>query len=163
MSEKQKFQEAWDKESATTLKLLKAYPQDKTDLKPHPTSRSAKDLAWTFVFEGVAGSQAVQGEMKFPPPNMPAIPPTWQGMISEVERALKVMSDKVRKVDDAQLNTTVKFVTGPKQMSDLRRMDVLWFLLNDHIHHRGQFSVYLRMAGAKVPSIYGPSADEKWS
>jgi uncharacterized damage-inducible protein DinB len=163
MSEKQKFQEAWDKESATTLKLLKAYPQDKTDLKPHPSSRSAKDLAWTFVFEGVAGSQAVQGEMKFPPPNMPAMPPTWQGMISEVEKALKVMSDKVRKVDDVQLNTTVKFITGPKQMSDLRRMDVLWFLLNDQIHHRGQFSVYLRMAGAKVPSIYGPSADEKWS
>jgi uncharacterized damage-inducible protein DinB len=73
------------------------------------------------------------------------------------------MSDRVRKVDDAQLNTTVKFVTGPKQMSDLRRMDVLWFLLNDTIHHRGQFSVYLRMAGGKVPAIYGPSADEKWS
>lgn len=163
MSEKQKFQEAWDKESATTLKVLRAFPEDKTDLKPHPSSRSAKDLAWAFVFDGVAGSQAVQGEMKFPPPNMPEKPSSWTAMISEVEKALKVMSDRVRKVDDAQLNTTVKFVTGPKQMSDLRRMDVLWFLLNDTIHHRGQFSVYLRMAGGKVPAIYGPSADEKWS
>lgn len=163
MSEKQKFQEAWDKESATTLKVLRAFPEDKTDLKPHPSSRSAKDLAWAFVFDGVAGSQAVQGEMKFPPPNMPEKPASWKAMISEVEKALKVMSDRVRKVDDAQLNTTVKFVTGPKQMSDLRRMDVLWFLLNDTIHHRGQFSVYLRMAGGKVPAIYGPSADEKWS
>lgn len=163
MSEKQKFQEAWDKESALTLKVLKAYPQDKTDLKPHPTCRSAKDFAWTFVFEGVAGSQAVQGEMKFPPPNMPSMPSTWHGMLTEVDKALKVISDEVRKVDDTQLNTTVKFITGPKQMSDLRRMDVLWFLLNDMIHHRGQFSVYLRMAGGKVPAIYGPSADEKWS
>lgn len=163
MSEKQKFQEAWDKESATTLKVLRAFPEDKTDLKPHPSSRSAKDLAWAFVFDGVAGSQAVQGEMKFPPPNMPEKPASWKAMISEVEKALKVMSDRVRKVDDAQLNTTVKFVTGPKQMTDLRRMDVLWFLLNDTIHHRGQFSVYLRMAGGKVPAIYGPSADEKWS
>lgn len=163
MSEKQKFQEAWDKESATTLKVLRAYPEDKADLRPHPSSRSAKDLAWAFVFDGVAGSQAVQGEMKFPPPNMPEKPSSWKAMISEVEKALKVMSDRVRKVDDAQLNTTVKFVTGPKQMSDLRRMDVLWFLLNDTIHHRGQFSVYLRMAGGKVPAIYGPSADEKWS
>jgi uncharacterized damage-inducible protein DinB len=163
MSEKQKFQEAWDKESALTVKLLRAFPQDKIELKPHPTCRSAKDLAWTFVFEGVAGSQAVQGEMKFPPPNMPPMPTSWPGMITEVEKAMKVMSDKVRKVDDAQLNTTVKFVTGPKQMSDLRRLDVLWFLLNDQIHHRGQFSVYLRMSGAKVPAIYGPSADEKWT
>ena len=162
MSEKQQFQNSWDKESALTLKVLKAFPQEKTDLKPHPTCRSAKELAWTFVFEGIAGSQAVQGEMKFPPPNMPPMPGTWQGIIAEVEKALKVIGDKVRKVDDAQLNTTVKFFTGPKQMSDLRRQDVLWFLLNDMIHHRGQFSVYLRMAGGKVPAIYGPSADEKW-
>jgi len=163
MSEKQKFQQAWDNEAALTLKLLKAYPQDKTDLKPHPSCRSAKDLAWTFVFEGVGGAQAVQGEMKFPPPNMPSMPTTWQGMIGEVEKALKTIGDKVKKVDDAQLNTTVKFKTGPKKVSDLRRLDVLWFLLNDMIHHRGQFSVYLRMAGAKVPSIYGPSKDEPWS
>lgn len=163
MSEKLKFQEAWDRESAITLKLLRAYPQDKIDMKPHPTCRSAKELAWTFVFEGVGGAQAVQGEMKFPPPNMPQMPTTWSGMITEVERALKHFGDRVKQVDEAQLNTTVKFFTGPKQISDLRRLDVLWFLLNDQIHHRGQFSVYLRMAGGKVPAIYGPSGDEKWS
>ena len=28
-------------------------------------------------------------------------------------------------------------------------------------HHRGQMTVYLRLTGAKVPSIYGPSADDK--
>jgi len=111
---------------------------------------------------GVGGAQAVQGEMKMPPPNMPAMPANWQGMVGEVEKALRVIGDKVRKVDESQLNTTVKFMTGPKQHGDLRRLDVLWFLLNDQIHHRGQFSVYLRMAGGKVPSIYGPSADEKW-
>jgi uncharacterized damage-inducible protein DinB len=162
MSEKQKFQEAWDHESALTLKLLKAYPQDKTDLKPHPSCRSAKDLAWTFVFEGVGGAQAVQGEFKFPPPNMPAMPASWQDVVGEVEKALKGFGDKVRKADESHLNTTVKFATGPKQMSDLRRLDVLWYMLNDQIHHRGQFSVYLRMAGGKVPSIYGPSKDEPW-
>ena len=53
MSEKQAFLDAWDRESATTLKVLRAYPGNKEDLKPHPTCRSAKDLAWTFVFEGV--------------------------------------------------------------------------------------------------------------
>ena len=163
MSEKQAFLQAWDREAATTLKVLRAFPSEKTDLKPHPSCRSAKDLAWAFVFEGVAGAQAVQGEMKFPPPNMPPMPANWQGMVGEVEKALKGFGDKVRKVDENQLNTTVKFMTGPKQQGDLRRLDVLWFLLNDQIHHRGQFSVYLRMAGGKVPSIYGPSSDEKWN
>lgn len=163
MSEKQAFLNAWDRESATTLKVLRSYPTGNEELKPHPTCRSATDLAWTFVFEGVAGAQAAQGEMKFPPPNMPAKPANWQGVVGEVEKALKSFGDKVRKTDESQLNTTVKFKTGPKQVSDLRRLDVLWFMLNDQIHHRGQFSVYLRMAGGMVPSIYGPSADEKWS
>ena len=27
-------------------------------------------------------------------------------------------------------------------------------------HHRGQLTVYLRLNGARVPSLYGPSADE---
>ena len=34
-------------------------------------------------------------------------------------------------------------------------------LMNRHgVHHRGQLSTYLRPMGAKVPGIYGPSADE---
>jgi uncharacterized damage-inducible protein DinB len=42
-------------------------------------------------------------------------------------------------------------------------VDALWLELFDHIHHRGQFSVYVRLAGAKLPSIYGPTADEPLS
>jgi uncharacterized damage-inducible protein DinB len=30
------------------------------------------------------------------------------------------------------------------------------------IHHRAQLGVYLRMNDVAVPSIYGPSADEKF-
>ena len=40
------------------------------------------------------------------------------------------------------------------------RRQVLDLMLKHEAHHRGQLSVYLRLAGAKVPSIYGPSADE---
>ena len=35
-------------------------------------------------------------------------------------------------------------------------------MLLDHVHHRGQFTIYSRIAGGKVPQIYGPSADEPW-
>jgi uncharacterized damage-inducible protein DinB len=31
----------------------------------------------------------------------------------------------------------------------------------DAIHHRGQLTTYLRPMGSKVPSIYGPSADDR--
>ena len=59
MSEKEQFLDAWGREYPTTLKVLKAYPAAKADLKPHERCRSAKELAWTFVFEGVGGAQAL--------------------------------------------------------------------------------------------------------
>jgi uncharacterized damage-inducible protein DinB len=37
-----------------------------------------------------------------------------------------------------------------------------WLAVMDAVHHRGQMSVYIRLAGGKVPSIYGPTADEPW-
>src|SRR5947209_20550155 len=86
MSEKQQFLDAWGRECPTTLKLLKAYPAAKADLKPHERCRSAKELAWTFVFEGVGGAQALDGELKFPPKNMPPVPDKWDGVVAECER-----------------------------------------------------------------------------
>jgi len=35
------------------------------------------------------------------------------------------------------------------------------FILSHLIHHRGQFSVYLRLLDVPVPGSYGPSADEQ--
>lgn len=78
------------------------------------------------------------------------------------EKSHSEMVAKVSKASDGDVNKTVKFFTGPKQMGDVRIMDILWLMLMDSVHHRGQFSVYLRMAGGKVPSIYGPTADEPW-
>ena len=161
MSEKKAFLEAWNRESATTLKVLRAFPAGKEDLKPHDSCRTAKELAWTFVFEGYGGAQGVHGEVKWPPP-LPPMPENWTGMVGEVDRAFRKIADEVKTAAESQLDTSVKFMTGPKQMGDVRRLDFLWFLLNDMIHHRGQFTVYLRMAGGKVPSIYGPSKDEPW-
>jgi uncharacterized damage-inducible protein DinB len=51
---------------------------------------------------------------------------------------------------------------GKAKVMELSGKDWLWSLLHDQIHHRGQLSVYLRLVGAKVPSIYSPSADEPW-
>jgi uncharacterized damage-inducible protein DinB len=49
-------------------------------------------------------------------------------------------------------------------MGDWRAIDFIWYMvLLDHIHHRGQMSVYVRLAGGKVPSIYGPSGDDPWT
>ena len=162
-SEKQRFLDQWEREASVTMKVLRNYPAAKADLKPGEKSKNAKDLAWTFVFEGFGASQCADGDFKFPPPDMPPKPGDWEGVVRECERGFRFLADKVRKADEAFLNTMVKVATGPKQRGDMRRLDFLWQTLMDMVHHRGQFTVYSRIAGAKVPSIYGPSADEPWN
>lgn len=70
---------------------------------------------------------------------------------------------RVKAMPESDWNSNITLPVGPQKMGDVRRGDVCWLMLNDSIHHRGQFSIYLRLVGAKVPSIYGPSADEPWN
>jgi uncharacterized damage-inducible protein DinB len=162
MTEKEQFLATYEREYPVTLKVLRAYPAGRADLRPHERSRNAQDLAWTFVFEGAAGRDAVAGQLAIPPKSLPARPDSWDGVVNEVERSFRGLAETVRNASDGDLKKTVKFPVGPNQMGDWRLFDFLWFLLNDMIHHRGQLTVYLRMAGGKVPAIYGPSADEPW-
>lgn len=161
MSEKEKYLQTLEREFQTTLKVLKAFPHDKTGFSPHTRCKSAKDLAWNFVFELNGARMALEGAMDLK--KMPKPPATYPEVVAEFEQTHQGLVDAVKRAPDAEFNKTVKFMSGPKRMEDWRRMDVLWFMLHDSIHHRGQLSVYLRMVDAKVPSIYGPSADEPWN
>ena len=49
---------------------------------------------------------------------------------------------------------------GGKVVMETPRYVVIQDTLNHWAHHRGQMTVYLRLMGAKVPAIYGPSADD---
>ncbi len=160
-TEKDMFLRQFEHEKKTTLKLLRAYPADKGDFKPHERSRSARELAWTFVIEqGLAGA-ALRGKIDFTQP-MPPAPPRLADAITGFEKAGQETHAAVSRMSEEELNHIVQFPVGPGKMGDFRKIDVLWMTLMDQVHHRGQLSVYVRMAGGKVPSIYGPSADEPW-
>jgi len=160
MTEKDQLLSTMAREFPTTMKVLKAFPAAKGELKPHAKSKCARELAWNFVFEEKACDMALDGALELG--KLPKPPTTMQEVISTYEQAHAALVERLKKTPEAELNKTVKFMTGPKQMGDMRKMDVFWFMLMDSVHHRGQLSVYLRMADGKVPSIYGPSADEPW-
>ncbi len=56
-------------------------------------------------------------------------------------------------------NGKAMMMSGEKVEWETTKGKMVWGLLFDLIHHRGQLSVYLRPMGGKVPSIYGPSGD----
>ncbi len=154
----------FEQEHATTMKVLRAYPADKLDLRPHAMCKTARELAWMFVIEqGFMEKGATVGfDWSAPPAPFPPAPESWQTLIETFDAAHRKVVEAIAKMSDAQLLDTVKFFTGPKTINDIPKLEFLWMIVCDQIHHRGQFSIYLRMADGKVPSIYGPTADEPW-
>ena len=48
-SPKQQFLEAFEREHERTMRVLRAYPDDETDFRPHERSRTAREVAWPMV------------------------------------------------------------------------------------------------------------------
>jgi len=161
---KQQLLDTYEREHATTMRVLRAYPPDKAELRPHPKCKTARELAWVFALERGLGRKVLNDEFATRPPSgsPPPPPARWEEVLEAVERSHREFGDLVRSLSEAALSEPVSFFTAPKTMGKVPRFEFLWFLLHDEIHHRGQFSIYLRMADGKVPSIYGPSADEPW-
>lgn len=164
MTQKEIITQHLDQELGTTLKVLRAFPEEKLDLKPSAKSRTAKELAWVLVSDVKAFSIGIDGEIFSGNPAPPPLPPSdMKEIIGALEGVKKEVLSKLNSLSEDRFNQkTLQFPVGPKQMGTLPLHVMGWVTIKDHVHHRGQFSVYLRLAGGKVPSIYGPTADEPW-
>ena len=86
----------------------------------------------------------------------PAVP----NAVAAYEKNLEDLEKRLQTLSDAAWERPVKFLVDGKVVWEAPLGEMLYGFLFDAIHHRGQLSSYLRPMGAKVPSIYGPSADD---
>ena len=163
MSQREQFIEVWEREFPTTVNVLRAFPVDQGDFKPAEKCRTGRELAWIFAQGEAALEGALKGALDFS--TVTGAPPaTMEEVVAEYEQRHAANVALAIGTSDAELAArTVNFPTGPGEMGEWTSQDFMWFILMDSIHHRGQMSIYLRLVDAKVPSIYGPSADEPWS
>src|SRR5919205_3685801 len=80
---KQRFLEVYDEEHARTMRVLRAYPADKAELRPHAMCKTARELAWVFtgerqLFTLVFNDGFASGR---PPGEMPATPESWDAVL----------------------------------------------------------------------------------
>lgn len=163
MTELSHYRATFEREYQSTLRVLKAFPADKATWKPTERSTPANQVAWTLVMSQFVVPPILTEAALLPPQDPPAAPTDWNALVSTYEQAHAGAMARLDALDNATYQSTIVMLTGPGGASSpMRRADVLWMMLYDTIHHRGQFSVYLRAAGGKVPSIYGPSGDEPW-
>ena len=155
MITKENLLRLFKKEFATTIKVMKAYPEDKLNFTPHERSQTAKKILSTFVFEMFLIDSYVFGNTfdssffkDYSPANLLEI-------IADFKKNTEVIISKTEKLSETDLNKKVEFA-GTEFKAD----EFMLMMLFDQIHHRGQMSVYIRLAGGKVPSVYGPSADD---
>ena len=154
----------FEHEAQTTRKHLEQLPDDKLDWRPHEKSFTAAGLAghitemfgWT---DAIFNQDGIDFDPKTYKPYQPA----------SVADLLKTFDENVAKGKQALAAATEDTLDQPWSMKVMGRVmfertkavtfrDVT---LSHVIHHRGQFSVYLRLLGVAVPGSYGPSADEQ--
>lgn len=156
-----------DDEAPRTRRAIEQVPDGKDDWKPHDKSMNLGRLALT-----VAGMPAWI-ELIIDHDDLDLSPPgggsNWSPpAMGSREQRVKAVDDSVAKGRAALQNTTDEHLMKPWQLKvagkvvqEQPRHVVLRDTFTHLGHHRGQLTVYLRLLDAKVPALYGPSADDQ--
>ena len=154
----------YDQEIATTRRVLERVPFEKADWKPHEKSMSIAQLA--SHLRDMAGWMTPTIQMDTLDLGPDFVPPPAATSSEELLEAFDKAAAEGREAlagvsDEAMMKTWSLAMGGQTAFSMPRIACIRGMIINHIIHHRGQLTVYLRLNDIPVPSIYGPSADEK--
>jgi len=140
-------------EDALLRKVLAACPDKKLGWKP--TAKKSKpfaELAWHAGDAGHFFCDVIEGRE---PKEKPAKALSKKALTAALTKSGAKFQERLASYTPAQLAKPYDFF-GTKYAG----ITLLSWHKVHLVHHRGQLTTYLRMMGAKVPSIYGGSADE---
>jgi uncharacterized damage-inducible protein DinB len=168
LSNREFFIRRWEQEFPGFLQVIRALPSDQLTYRPHPRSRSAGELAALLVSLEqscidlcTSGQSSYDTGMRWHPAERTA---TREEMIAAYEVHHNTLAEKLYSLDDAAWNHPAWMIRGDQEILLKDTVGgLMWIALFDAVHHRGQLSTYIRTMGGKVPSIYGPSADNPGS
>ena len=158
------FQAELDREVARSRRALEQVPEGKADWKPHE-----KSMIFGYLTEMVATIPTwitmiiKQDELDIAPkePRPPSPPKnTSAEYLKALDEAAAAARAALKSTNDEHLKTTWRLLAGGNVALELPRHEMIRDTINHWAHHRGQMTVYLRLMGAKVPALYGPSADD---
>jgi uncharacterized damage-inducible protein DinB len=143
----------FDRETASTRKILERVPEDKFAWKPHPKSSTLGKLSshlaaipgWAAVVVNGYGKKSPDAASK-------------AELLEVLDRNIAAGRDALAGASDEYLAKTIRVGLD---LSKPRAAILRERVLSHMIHHRGQLSVYLRLLDVAVPVMYGPSADEE--
>lgn len=155
-----------EREAGRCKKALEQVPEGRNDWKPHDKSMPLGYLATLVATMPSWIAMAIdQDELDLDPPGGPAYKPLEWTTKAELLAALDDAVGKARQslagTNDEHLATSWRLLVAEQVVLEDPRTMVIAETIAHLAHHRGQLTVYLRLNDAKVPAIYGPSADDQ--
>lgn len=158
MTNRDFFTERAKAEHAAFMKVFQAVPAAQMTWKPHPQSRSAEELLSHLIGHEAALAELAQtGTINYRDVPFKSLEEAMELYRNAHTTLLSALS---RLGDETWDQGNGRFIIEGRVAYEAPPRDLAWLLFFDSIHHRGQLSTYLRPMGVKVPSIYGPSADD---
>src|SRR3954464_9304406 len=155
-----------DREVPRSRRALEEVPAGKYDWKPHDKSMIFGYLAnMVATMPSWMAMGINRDELDVAPASGSAMKQEKLETSDALVKALDASAADARKAlqgtTDEFLMTRWKLLARGQVVQDTPRWEMIQDTINHWAHHRGQMTVYLRLLGAKVPSVYGPSADDQ--
>jgi uncharacterized damage-inducible protein DinB len=150
-----------EQEAKTTRRVLGLVRDEHLAWRPHEKARTLGQLA-LHVAQLWGGVAALAAQTDAQAPRfVDADPARAAELIPTLDASIVKAKEMLGGMDDATVQATWRLKAGDREIFAIPRIAFLRsVLLNHAYHHRGQLTVYLRILGERIPSIYGPSADE---
>jgi uncharacterized damage-inducible protein DinB len=151
-----------EQEAQTTRRVLERVPDNQLAWRPHEKARTLGELALhvATVPGGVAELIASPSPAQAPQFVDPS-PKSASELIPALDHSIAKAKKALGGMNDAAVMGTWRMMRGERELFAVPRAALLRsIMLNHWYHHRGQLTTYLRQLGVRIPSIYGPSADE---
>jgi len=148
-------------EYKATLACLKQIPETLFEYNPHPKSMNLGYLALLIAEIPLwIRHMIIDGEIDFVTFKHIS-PKTNAELVAHFEENMQGARSALEKTNDEELQASFSLKANGQLLYTAKKINDIGTTLNHWVHHRGQLTVYMRLNDIPVPSIYGPSADDK--
>jgi uncharacterized damage-inducible protein DinB len=155
-----------DSEAGKSRRVLEHVPAERREWKPHERSMALGYLSDLVanIFSWV-GMAITLDELDIAPTDgskyTPAPMNTSAELVAALDKAVAQAREALQQTTDAHLETPWRLLAAGHLAVEQPRHQVIRDTFLHSAHHRGQMTVYLRLLGSKVPSVYGPTASDR--
>lgn len=148
-------------EYRATKACLERIPEHLFEYKPHPRSMALGYLALLVAEIPLwVHDMIVRGEIDLATFKHPETKTT-AGLVEYFEHNMEAARNSLDGLNDNDLERDFSLKSNGQVLYTSRKSVDVGVTLNHWVHHRGQLTVYMRLNDIAVPSLYGPSADDR--